>query len=140
MSTVLWANALIDGKVKSDESDKYALYKHSKKLDKLTKQVGVISFSSVQDFTDVQFNLNEEDLPDGMNTTDELMALNGVWISGEQSVVMLEGLISEISTRKIKFGLLKDGSQEILRELEESLVTAQEAKNKNGKFNFSVVT
>jgi hypothetical protein len=53
MSTVLWANAFIDGKVNSDKSDKFFLYKHSKKLDKLSKRIGVISFSSVQDFTDV---------------------------------------------------------------------------------------
>jgi hypothetical protein len=139
MSTVLWANALVNGKVQSDESDKHALYKHSKKLDNLTKENGVVSFSSVQDFTDMRINLSEEDLPDGVESTDELMALDGVWVSGEQSVDMIERLISIIQNKKIKFGLLRDDSQEILRELEESLTTAKKAKSQNGKFNFSVV-
>jgi hypothetical protein len=139
MSTVLWANALIDGKVNSDESDKFFLYKHSKKLDKLSKRIGVISFSSVQDFTDVKINLGQNDSPDGMVSTDELMASKGVWVSGEQSVVMIESLMSAISSQEIKFGLFKDDSQEILRELEESLITAREAEKKNGMFNYSVV-
>ena len=52
MSTVLWANLLEKGKVVSDESDKYALYKHSKKLEKLTKELKTVSFASVQDTTD----------------------------------------------------------------------------------------
>ncbi len=60
MSTVLWANLLLEGKVSSDENDNYALYKHSKKLDKLTRELGVSGFSSVQDFTDIQFNLRSQ--------------------------------------------------------------------------------
>ncbi len=139
MSIVLWANMLIDGKVESDESDKYALYKHSKKLDKLSKSLGLMSFSSIQDLTDMQFNLGEEELPDGMQSTNELMAAKGVWVSAEQGVEMLEKLIAAISEKKLKFGILTDASQEIINELEESLTMAHKALEQNAKFNFSVV-
>jgi len=139
MSTVLWANTLIDGAVDSDESDKFTLFRHSKKLEKLTNQLKVTSFISTQDFTDMQFNLSADDLPEGMESTDELMAEKGVWVSGVDAVVMLENLISHISTNKINFGLLKNDFEEILIELKDSLESAIKAKSANGMFNFSVV-
>lgn len=140
MSTVLWSNVLVDGKVKSWSEDKFALYKHSKKLDKLTKSLGVARFVDVQDFTDVKFNMSNEELPEGMQSTNELMAVNGVWISGERAVEMLEALISHIIKEKTGFGLLSNDHMEVLNELQESLEVAREAKEQNGKFNFSVVT
>ena len=94
MSTVLWANTLIDGRVESDESDSCALYWHSKKLDRLTNQLKLTSFISTQDFTDMRFNVSDDDLPEGMESTDELMAGQGVWVSGADAVLMLESLIS----------------------------------------------
>jgi len=139
MSTVLWANVLVDGKVASDESDKYALYKHSKKLDKLTKELNVTGFISTQDLTDMQFNLSDDELPGGVETTNEVMAEKGVWISGDDAVEMLEKLVSHISTNKIKFGLLSNDYEEIITELRESLESASKAKSSNGMFNFSVV-
>lgn len=139
MSTVLWANTLIDGVVESDESDKYALYRHSKKLEKLTNRLKVTSFISGQDFTDAQFNLSDDDLPKGMESTDELMAENGIWVSGADAVEMLEDLISHISTNKTKFGFLRDDSEQVLIELKESLDSANRAKEANGMFNFSVI-
>lgn len=139
MSTVLWANVLTNGEVISDESDKYAIYKHSKKLDKITKDLNVVGFISVQDLTDMQFNLSNEELPDGMESTDEVMAKNGVWISGADAVEMLEKLISYISTRKTKFGMLSNDHDQVISELKESLEIANKAKIKNGMFNFSVL-
>lgn len=139
MSTVLWTNVLENGKVNSDESDKHALYKYSKKLDKLTNQLNVVRFTSVQDVTDMQFNLSEEDLPDGMESTDEVMAKKGVWVSGFEAVEMLEKLISHISDDKVKFGLFSNDHEEVINELKESLIIAKKAKNINGKFNYSVV-
>jgi len=85
VSTVLWANTLINGKVESDEYDLYALYKHSKKLDQITKKLGTISFVSTHDFTDMQFNFSEEELPEGIESTNEFMAQNGIWISGKEA-------------------------------------------------------
>ncbi len=139
MSTVLWANVLENGRVNSDGSDKYVLYKYSEKLEKLTSQLNVVGFASVQDFTDMQFNLSEENLPDGMESTDEVMAVKGVWVSGVEAVEMLEKLINHISENKVKFGLFSNDHKEVINELKESLVIAKNAKNINGKFNYSVV-
>ncbi len=139
MSTVLWANMLDNGVVESDEADKYALYKHAEKLDRLTAQLKVTSFMAVQDFTDAQFNISDEDLPDGMESTDELMADKGVWVSGLEAVAMLKALISHISDNKIRFGVLNNDHDEVVRELEESLLIAEKASGRNGKFNYSVV-
>lgn len=139
MSTVLWANTLIGGVVESDESDKYALYSHSKKLNRLTNQLKVMSFVATHDFTDFQFNISDDDLPEGMESTDELMAEKGVWVSGADAVDMLESLISHISTKNTKFGLLRNDSEAIIAELKDSLVIANRAKSADGMFNFSVV-
>lgn len=139
MSTVLWANVLINGKVDSDESDKYALYKHSKKLDKITKSLNVFNFEAAQDFTDMKYNMSDEDLPEGMESTDELMAKEGVWVSGAEAQEMLDKLISHISEQGVRFGLLGNDHEEVIRELKESLEIVNRAKSQNGMFNFSVV-
>ena len=139
MSTVLWANLLDGDKVISDEKDKYALFKHSKKLDRLCRKLGVSSFLSAQDFTDYQFNVSAQDLPAGMESTDELMVKSGNWIAAQDAVNMLQQLISHIDDNKIKFGFFSDDRDQVLTELEESLQTAQQADQVNGRFNFSVV-
>ena len=139
MSTVLWANLLLDGKVNSDERDKYALYKHSKKLEKMTRKLGVSSFLSAQDFTDFQFNLSHDELPAGMESTDELMARNGSWMSAQDALEMLQNLKNHIEDNKIKFGFFSDDRDAVLEELEESLEMARKATQVNGQFNFSVI-
>jgi hypothetical protein len=139
MSTVLWANTLRNGEVESNEYDLYALYKHSQKLDKLTKKLGTISFISTHDFTDMQFNISDDELPEGVESTDEIMAQNGVWVPGSEATRMLDELISHISSQKIKFGLFKDDVEEVLDELNKSLEVAKKARSANGMFNFAIV-
>ncbi|MCG7868875.1 MAG: hypothetical protein JAY74_21205 [Candidatus Thiodiazotropha taylori] len=139
MSTVLWANILINGKVDSDESDKYALYKHSKKLNKISKSLNVVNFEAAQDFTDMQYNMSDDDLPEGMESTNELMAIEGVWVSGSEAVEMLEKIMSHISEKGVRFGLLGNDHEDVIKELKESLQFANRAKSENGMFNFSVV-
>jgi hypothetical protein len=99
-STVLWANYLVNGDVVSDESDKYALYKYADKLDAISRDIGVLPFSEIQDATDARFNLGELELRDGMESTDELMAQDGVWVSAEVAVQILEALLQKIETEK----------------------------------------
>ena len=140
MSTVLWANILVNEKVEIDNADKYYLYKYAKKLDRLTNQLQVSSFISLQDFTDVEFNFSNKELPDGMESTTDVMAKSGVWVDGSVAAEMLEKLIDHISDKDIRFGLLKNSHDEVLYELKESLKWALKAKSENGKFNFSVVT
>ncbi len=139
MSTVLWANLLHAGQVSSDEADKYALYRHSKKLDKLSRKLGVASFLSSQDFTDMLFNLSDDELPSGMTSTDELMAQNGSWMAAQDAIQMLTQLARHIEQEQVRFGVFSDDRAEVLRELEESLEVARKADLVNGQFNFSVV-
>lgn len=139
MSTVLWANYLFEGHVTSDESDKYALYKYSNKLDRLTRQLGVTPFLQAQDTTDAKFNVSDEELPQGMESTDELMAEKGAWIESEDAIVMLETLVAEIKARNIRFGAFSNAQQDVLADIDESLKFAREAASRSAKFNFSVV-
>ena len=139
MSTVLWANYLVDGKLVCDEADKYALYKYSKKLDKLARRLGVTPFLDLQDTTDLQYNLSESPLPDGVETTDELMAISGVWVEAADVVKMLEALLREIEAKNIKFGLLSNAQDDVIDELKESLTFAKQAEDLSAKFNFTVV-
>lgn len=139
MSTVLWANLLHDASVTSDEIDKYALYKHSKKLDRLTRKLGVSNFLSAQDFTDLQFNLSNDELPPGMQSTNELMAANGSWLAAQDAVEMLHNLLGHIQENKIKFGFFSDDRDAVIQELEESLAMARKAQALDGMFNFSVI-
>ena len=139
MSTVLWANILVDGVVESDEADRYALYRHAKKLDRLTRQLKVTGFVSTHDLTDAQFNLSHDELPAGMQSTDEVMAKSGVWISAADAVQMLEALIAHIGDKKIKFGVFRNDAEAVMAELRESLALAERAGSASGMFNFSVV-
>jgi hypothetical protein len=140
LSTVLWANHLLNnGEVASDESDKWALYKYADRLDKLTSVAGVDLFSSLFDYTDMQFNLDDNDLPDGIHTTSDLIARNGVWKSADDALVILNGLLTTITTEKPKFGILKNNYNAVVNELSESIEYAKKARNLGVKFNFSVV-
>ena len=139
MSTVLWANYLQDGRVTSDEADKYALYKFSSKLEKLTRQLGVSSFADALDTTDAQLNVTDEALPDGMESSDQVMAAQGVWIAADDAVTMLDALIREIEDKNVKFGMLGNAKDDVLQELRDSLAFAQQAAERNARFNFSVV-
>ena len=140
MSTVLWTNSLLDGRVETEESDKYALYRHTDKLDKICKTLNIPPFSTFCDSTDLRFNLDDKlELPEGMQSTNELMARDGVWLEAQEAVLWMEKLLAEIRSKKIKFGFLKDDHNNVVSELEESLVFARAAAAKQGKFNFSIV-
>lgn len=139
MSTVLWANCLLDGHVTSDEADKYALYRHSGKLDRITQQLGVLSFIDCQDTTDAEFNMTDTELPPGMESTDELMAVEGRWCDAGDAVAMLEALIRDIRASNTRFGWLSNDQPMVLKELEESLKFARAAAAKGARFNFAVV-
>jgi hypothetical protein len=140
MSTVLWANYLSEGSVVSDESDKYALYKHMDKLDDLAASNKLLAFSSLCDSTDIEFNLADDaELPPGMESTNEVMAQKGVWVEAKDAVHLFESLLSVIKAKKTRFGLLKNDHDAVLEELAESLAFAKTAAEKAAKFNFAIV-
>jgi hypothetical protein len=139
VSTVLWANHLLNGAVVSDESDKGALYKHAEKLDKLAIAAKVEPFSSLLDHTDIQFNMGDDELPEGMESTNALMARDGVWRSANDALAILNGLLNAITTDKPRFGIVKNDYDAVVAELSESVEYAKKASAAGAKFNFSVV-
>jgi len=128
-----------NGEVTSDESDKWALYKHTEKLDKLASAAKMESFSSLLDHTDIQFNMGESELPEGMKSTNELMAREGVWKPGKEALAILNGLLTVITSEKPRFGIMRNDYDSVVEELSESIEYAKKATELGAKFNFSVV-
>jgi hypothetical protein len=139
VSTVLWSNQLLNGVVISDESDKSAMQRHLQKLDSLCEASGVATISSFCDSTDAQCNLEILELPEGMDSTNALMAEQGVWIEADEAVKVLDTLIHKIRSEGTRFGLLRNDHDQILDELQESYDYAKSSAERGGKFNFSVV-
>jgi hypothetical protein len=140
MSTVLWTNSLAAGQVTSDSSDKYAVYKHLDKLDKRCKELGLPPLSELCDSTDLRFNLDDDlELPEGMSSTNELMAQSGVWIEAGEAVARLGRLLASLKEKPVKLGFIKNDYDEVLAELEESLRFAEGAAAQGAKFNFAIV-
>jgi len=130
---------LIEGKVESDQSDKYALYKHLDKLDKVCRSTGLSPLSAICDSTDAKYNLDEIELPDGMESTNELMARDGVWMDAQAAVNLMESLLAEITAKKTRFGLFSDSHADVVAELRDTIVFAKTAASKNARFNFAIV-
>lgn len=139
MSTVLWANHLLDGVVTSDQADKFALHKHADKLDKICRRACSKSFHDLCDTTDLEFNQSDDELPPGMTSTDEVMAQRGKWVAASEAVALLEAAIGDIVAGKTRFGLLRNDHDAVVAELKESLAYAHLAAQGGAKFNFSVV-
>lgn len=139
MSTVLWANVLAAGEVKSDQGDCFALYKHAGKLDSIATSLGLPSFVGICDTTDQRFNLEDKDLPAGMTSTDELMAAEGVWMPIKEAVNYLQALRDHVVQRNVRFGLLSNQQSEVVKELDEVIVFVNREAPSAQKFNFSVV-
>ncbi len=140
VSTVLWANLLVDGTVECESEDRHALYKHADRLEAIAKKLELPSFLGICDTTDVRFNLDEFDLPEGVESTTEVMALEGIWLPLPDAILMLERLLSYITENRIRFGLFSDASPGVIKELQEVLVFARAGIGRAQKFNFCVVT
>ena len=136
MSTVLWSNLLVQGQVKSDESDKPALFKYGEKLDGISRKLGLGSFLDICDTTDLRFNADEVELPNGVESTNEVMATQGAWLDVAQAVRLLEGLLTHLRQNKVRFGLLSNDYESVVSELAESLAYARSAQDSAAKFNF----
>lgn len=140
MSTVLWAN-LLDGQgvVQSEQADYLALYKHTDKLDDLARKNGLPSFEALCDLTDIKLNMEVIELPEGMTSSDELMAAQGVWMPPAEAERLLQGLIDIIRRDNPRFGLLSNQQADVLQDLEEALAFLRARKPGMRGFNFSVV-
>ena len=139
MSTVLWVNALLDGTVTSDEMDRYAIYRHLHKLDGVCRSLGLAPLSEICDSTDMRCNVGDAELPEGMASTNELMARDGVWLQGAEAVALLERLLAAVQERRIRFGVLRNDHDEVVRELSGSLAFARATASRGVRFNFAIV-
>ena len=139
MSTVYWSNALVGDTVSSDNEDLYALYKHTKKLDSLCSTLGLREISSFIDNTDLMVNLEQLDMPDGMESTDELMAAQGNWTDAALAADVLEKLCEHVKENEIRFGLVSNARSDIIEELELCAKFARAAAENGGRFNLAVV-
>lgn len=139
MSTVLWANVLIAGAVKSDQTDHLALYKHAGKLNAITNALKLQPFKAICDTTDRRINMGTEELPAGMRSTNELMAAQGTWMSADAAISFLQELRDHIADNNVRFGLLSNQQPEVLAELDEVLAFVKTESPRAEKFNFSVV-
>mgnify|MGYP001201234455 FL=1 len=139
MSTVLWANVLCDGQVKSLEADHAALYRHEKKLDALTRTLGLPPFRDFCDTLDLRYNVEDLPLPPGMTTTNELMAAQGAWLPIADALHCLTTLREHIATKQVRFGLLSNQQAEVLAELDEAIAFARAESGHATSFNFAVV-
>ena len=140
MSTVLWTNLLENGVVRTDDADKIALYRHTNKLDAITRRLAFGSFASLCDTTDMRFNLDDTlDLPEGMSSTTEMMARDGAWFDVADAVTLMQRLIQRLREEKPRFGFLTNDYDSVLSELEDALSFARSARENAARFNFCVV-
>ena len=139
MSTVLWANVLVDGVVQSDQEDRYALYNHGDKLDSLCKTLGLPSILEICDTTDLRYNMDDLELPPGVESTNEVMATQGAWIATDEAIRMLETLLAHIRAKGTRFGLLNNQHTEVVTELSEVIAYLQANATTAQRFNFCVV-
>jgi hypothetical protein len=139
MSTVLWANVLVDGKVQSEQVDRYALHKHGTKLDALCRSLGLTPFLELCDTTDLSFNTDDLELPPGVESTDEVMATQGAWIGTPEAIDLLERLLEHIRAKGVRFGMLSNQHAEVVGELAEVVEFVRAHATAAQKFNFSVV-
>ncbi|MEZ5126659.1 MAG: hypothetical protein R2826_10530 [Thermoleophilia bacterium] len=140
MSTVLWANVLIAGRVKSEQADYEALYRHAEKLDALAAGLDLPSFGAICDTTDEQINLGVRHLPAGVGSSDELMALEGSWLPMEDALTLFTTLREHIVAANVRFGLLSNQQEQVVDELDAVLAFVRAETPHAEQFNFSVVS
>ena len=83
--------------------------------------------------------MDEFDLPDGIKSTNDYMAINGSWTDLPDAIKVLETLLQHIKDNSVRFGLLKNHHAAVVTELTEVLAFAKTHRGDNAKFNFSVI-
>lgn len=140
MSTVIWVNYLKAGKVTSDESDKWAIYRFSDKLDLICLRIGIRKLSDFHDTIDAEANLSDEvDIGENVADTYDLMARKGRWFQPEDGLEVVNRLLTELQEKPVRFGLLGDKYPMVAAELEECRKSIQIAKDDGALFHMSVV-
>jgi len=140
MSTVIWVNYLKEGRVSSDESDKWAVYRFAGKLDRVCGRIGVRKLSDFHDTTDAEANLAPElGRDDAGVDTYRLMAEQGQWFDPDEGLAVLGKLLGELRAHPVHFGILSDRYTDVMADLEECERSIQKAKADGSRFHLCVV-
>ncbi|MEM9642103.1 MAG: hypothetical protein AAGA19_11445 [Pseudomonadota bacterium] len=140
MGSVLWANTLHEGVCTCDQNDLPSLLANQKKIDKIMMAVGAMSVSDMCDMTDLQVNADVIEMPDHMDSTDELMIEQGVWVDLKIARDSLVKLRDHLEEQKPRIGLIRDAREDILEELELTLRFIAKQDAVGTRFNFAYVT
>ena len=144
MSTVIWVNRLKDGNVTSDQVDRWALYRFADKLDRLCDELGVTRLSEFHDTTDLEANLaleveGEDEGGEQELDTYRLMVEKGKWFSPEKGVAVFDRLLERVQAEPVRFGLLTDRREEVVRELEECRSALESIAADDAEFHLCIV-
>ena len=139
MSTALWLYYRAGKTASSNEEDLIALYRHAKQLDRICGRLSLTPLSAFHDLTDAKFNLGDEDLPDGMTSTVELMVDRGSWHSVTEGRTVFFELLEWLKANPTRFGLLGNDYNEVLGELKRCLESLEAQETDSCEFNLCVV-
>lgn len=79
------------------------------------------------------------ELPEGMSSTGELMAVDGSWAPVSEALHLLQALRDHVVAKKVRFGLLSNQQAQVVAELDEVIAFAKAHAGTGVRFNFSVV-
>ena len=139
MSTALWLYYRVGETASSSQEDLIYLYRNAPKLDRICRNLSLKPLSEFHDLTDAKFNLGNEELPDGMSSTTELMIKRGSWHPVNDGLSTFSALLQWLMANPTRFGVLGNDYQEILDELTLCVKSLESQKASPCEFNLCVV-
>ncbi len=134
MSDTIWVRR--KSKVGTDDSgddvDHSIFCRCADEIDSLAKSLGTRGLSDFFDFTDYQYNMSDDDLPETW------VADNEKWFSPADALPSLTQIIARLKTGEVK-GLKEKYRPDLIEELEDCLVKVSGAQADNDQFHFCIV-
>lgn len=128
MSDTLWF--LREGQTEDgDDVDHTAMLNSSEQLDALADALAVSKLSAFYDYSDLEFNLSEEDLDEGW------IAENSQWHDPAPALESVNALLAHLD----KLEIPEDSRGELQEELEDCRQKLMNAVSAGEKFHFCIV-
>lgn len=137
MGMTIWVNALKEGRVTSDESDKSALVRHAGRLDRLCRRIGLTPLSTFHDAAEARHVLAETETEEVSGW--DLLAREGAWFDPVEGLEVLSALVAHLEATPVRFGLLTDQYPEVLRDLREARESVTRARDQGARFHLGLV-
>jgi hypothetical protein len=115
-----------------DDFDHSLFCRLSEELDALAGEIGVRKLSDFFDFTDYQFNLSDEDLPESW------IQENEKWFHPADALPSLGKLLDRLRASAAQ-GIPDDMRSDLIEELEDCLAKVQAADRDKDEFHFCIV-